>query len=252
MLKIDHRLHLRCEVTHPGIVALFESFLGEPALGFMSLMDHAPGDRQSPDVDAYKRRYRSTFRMDDAAVDAHVESLLEGSRRHGPRNRRALAAIARERGVPFASHDDAREEHIAEAAELGAVLTEFPTTLAAARAARARGLHVLMGGPNLIRGASHSGNVAAATLAAEGVLDILSSDYIPAALLQSAFRLAGEPFGVALPEAIATVTAAPADAAGLADRGVVEAGRRADLARVRVIEGRPVVRAVWVGGERVA
>jgi alpha-D-ribose 1-methylphosphonate 5-triphosphate diphosphatase len=84
------------------------------------------------------------------------------------------------------------------------------------------------------------------------VLDILSSDYIPAALLQSAFRLAAEPFGVALPEAIATVTAAPADAAGLADRGVVEVGRRADLARVRVIEGRPVVRAVWVGGERVA
>ena len=252
MLKIDHRVHLRCEVTHPGIVGLFESFLGEPALGFMSLMDHAPGDRQSPDVDAYKRRYRTIFRMDDATVDAHVASLVEGSRRHGPRNRRALAAIAKERGIPFASHDDAREEHIVEAAELGAVLTEFPTTLAAARAARARGLHVLVGGPNLIRGGSHSGNVAAAALAAEGVLDILSSDYIPAALLQSAFRLAAEPFDVVLPEAIATVTAAPADAAGLAARGVVEAGRRADLVRVRVIEGRPVVRAVWVGGERVA
>jgi alpha-D-ribose 1-methylphosphonate 5-triphosphate diphosphatase len=252
MLKLDHRLHLRCEVTHPEIVGLFESFLGEPGLGFVSLMDHAPGDRQSPDVEAYKTRYRSTFRLDDAAVDAHVESLVDGSRRHGPRNRRELAAIARDHGIPFASHDDAREEHIVEAAELGAVLTEFPTTLEAARAARARGLHVLMGGPNLIRGGSHSGNVAAATLAAEGVLDILSSDYIPATLLQAAFRLTGEPFGVPLPDAVATATAAPADAGGLADRGVIEPGRRADLVRVRVIEGRPVVRAVWVGGERVA
>ena len=252
MLKVDHRLHLRCEVTHPDIVPFFERFLAEPGLGFLSLMDHAPGDRQSPDVEAYKRRYRSSFGMDAAAVEAHVAALVEGSRRHAPRNRRDLAAIARARGIPFASHDDAREEHIVEAAELGAVLTEFPTTLEAARAARARGLRVLMGSPNLIRGGSHSGNVAAGTLAAEGALDILSSDYIPAALLQAAFRLAGEPFGIPLPEAVATVTRTPAVAAGLDDRGEVRVGLRADLVRMRVIEGRPVVRSVWVEGERVA
>jgi alpha-D-ribose 1-methylphosphonate 5-triphosphate diphosphatase len=109
-----------------------------------------------------------------------------------------------------------------------------------------------MGSPNLIRGGSHSGNVAAGALAAEGALDILSSDYIPAALLQAAFRLAGEPFGIPLPEAVATVTRTPAVAAGLDDRGEVGAGLRADLVRVRVIEGRPVVRSVWVEGERVA
>lgn len=252
MLKADHRLHLRCEITHPDIVALFERFLGEPGLGFMSLMDHAPGDRQSPDVEAYKRRYRNALGMDDEAVEAHVTALVEGSRRYGPGNRKRLAALAREAGVPFASHDDARLEHIMEAAELGAVLTEFPTTLEAAQAARAHGLHVLMGSPNLIRGGSHSGNVAAGTLAEAGALDILSSDYIPAALLPAAFRLADERFGYALPEAVATVTANPAEAAGLDDRGVIEPGRRADLIRVRLIEGRPVVRGVWSLGERVA
>lgn len=252
MLKADHRLHLRCEVTHPGIVPFLEGFLGEPALGFLSLMDHAPGDRQSPDIEAYKQRYRTAFGFDQEAVEQHVAALIEGSRLHAPGNRRALAALARAHGLPLASHDDAREEHVVEAIELGAVLTEFPTTLEAASAAHGRGLKVLMGAPNLIRGHSHSGNVAAATLAEAGVLDILSSDYIPAALLQGVFRLAAEPFGIPLPEAVAAASASPAEAAGLDDRGVIATGRRADLVRVRMIEGRPVVRGVWVEGERVA
>jgi alpha-D-ribose 1-methylphosphonate 5-triphosphate diphosphatase len=252
MLRADHRLHLRCEVTHPDVAAAFERFLDRPGLGLVSLMDHAPGDRQSPDVEAYKRRYREGFGLDEAAVEAHVGALVEGSRVHGPRNRRRIAAFARARGLPLASHDDAREEHVLEAAGLGAVLSEFPTTLDAARAARRHGLRVLMGAPNLIRGGSHSGNVSAAALAAEGTLDALSSDYIPSSLLQAAFRLAGEPFGMALPDALATVTAAPAAAAGLADRGAIAPGLRADLVRVRVVEGRPVVKGVWVEGERVA
>lgn len=252
MLKIDHRLHLRCETTHAEIVPLFESFLDEPGLGFMSLMDHAPGDRQSPDIAAYKQRYRKGFGMDEAAVERHVTALVEGSRRFSPGNRRRLAELARRYGIPFASHDDARAEHITEAVELGAALSEFPTTEAAARAARERGLPVLMGAPNLVRGHSHSGNVAAATLAEQRLLDILSSDYIPSALLPAAFRLAEPPFGWFLPEAIATVTATPAVTAGLTDRGEIAPGRRADLVRVRVIEGRPLVRSVWVAGERVA
>ncbi len=252
MLRIDHRLHLRCELTHPDIAALLEAVLDEAGLGFMSLMDHAPGDRQSPDIEAYKRRYRSSGALDEAAVEAHVMALLEGSRRYAATNRRRLASIAGDRGLPMASHDDASAAHIEEAAALGCVLTEFPTTLEAARAAREHGLHVLMGAPNLIRGGSHSGNVAAATLAEAGALDILSSDYIPASLIQGAFRLTEAPFCHALPEAIATVSANPAEAAGLTDRGRIEIGARADLVRVRMIAGRPVVRSVWVEGQRVA
>jgi alpha-D-ribose 1-methylphosphonate 5-triphosphate diphosphatase len=132
------------------------------------------------------------------------------------------------------------------------VLTEFPTTLEAARAAGELGLAVLAGAPNLIRGGSHSGNVAAATLAEAGHLDILSSDYIPSSLLQAAFRLCDGELGLSLPEAIAKVTAVPADAVGLNDRGIVAEGYRADLVRVQVIDGRALVRGVWVGGERVA
>jgi alpha-D-ribose 1-methylphosphonate 5-triphosphate diphosphatase len=151
----------------------------------------------------------------------------------------------------FASHDDARREHIEEACEIGATVTEFPTTIEAAQAARDAGIKVLMGSPNLIRGRSHSGNVAATVLAARNQLDILSSDYIPASLLQAAFKLADDDFGWSLPRALATVTSAPAAAAGLNDRGRLEEGLRADLVRVQMVQNRPVVRAVWSAGSRV-
>ncbi|MDF1585840.1 alpha-D-ribose 1-methylphosphonate 5-triphosphate diphosphatase [Marinimicrococcus flavescens] len=252
MLKIDHRLHLRCEITHPEIGAIFERYCEEPGLGVMSLMDHAPGDRQSPDIEAYKKRYRSQIGMSHEQVEAHVAGLIESSRLHGPENRRLLGEQARRRGIALASHDDARREHVEEAAALGCVVSEFPTTMEAAEAARAHGLQVLMGAPNLIRGGSHSGNVAAGDLVRAGLLDIISSDYIPASLVMAAFSLAREPFGLSLPDALATVTSNPARAAGLDDRGRIEVGLRGDLVRVRLVDGRPVVRGVWVQGERVA
>ena len=251
MLRVEHLLHMRCEVTHPEIVPLFESHAGDPLVCFMSLMDHAPGDRQSPDIAEYRARYLKTFNGDEAAVDRHIAELIHGSRTYGPDNRRRLAAVAREHGMGFASHDDARREHIEEACEIGATVTEFPTTVEAAQAARDAGIKVLMGSPNLIRGRSHSGNVAATILAAGNQLDILSSDYIPASLLQAAFKLADDEFGWSLPRALATVTSAPAAAGGLADRGRLEEGLRADLVRVQMIRNRPIVRTVWCAGARV-
>jgi alpha-D-ribose 1-methylphosphonate 5-triphosphate diphosphatase len=100
-------------------------------------------------------------------------------------------------------------------------------------------------------GRSHSGNVAAADLARHDRLDILSSDYVPASLLHAAVLLHTQ-LGWSLPAAIATVTATPAERVGLDDRGDIASGRRADLVRVRLVGGLPVIRAVWRLGERVA
>jgi alpha-D-ribose 1-methylphosphonate 5-triphosphate diphosphatase len=251
MLRVQHFLHLRCEVTHPDIVPTFEAYAADPLVRFMSLMDHAPGDRQSPDIADYRRRYLRTFHGDEAAVDRHIEELLHGSRVLGPDNRRRLAGIAHERGLRFASHDDARREHIDEARDLGVSVSEFPTTLEAAEAAHEAGIAVLMGSPNLIRGRSHSGNVAASALARRNCLDILSSDFIPASLLQAVFRLTQGDFGWSLPQALATATSVPAATAGLCDRGRLEPGLRADLVRIQIVQDRPVVRAVWSAGNRV-
>jgi alpha-D-ribose 1-methylphosphonate 5-triphosphate diphosphatase len=261
LLRVQHFLHMRCEVTHPDIVPIFEGYADDPLVRFMSLMDHAaPGDRQLLDMAGYRRYYLRSLshatlveicQGDEAAVDRHIEELLHGSRVLGPDNRRQLARIAIERRLAFASHDDARRAHIEEARNLGVTVAEFPTTLEAAEAAHAAGIKVLMGAPNLIRGRSSAGNIAATVLAERNYLDILSSDYIPASLLPGAFRLAQEDFGWSLPRALATVTSVPAASAGLDDRGRLERGLRADLVRVQLVQNRPVVRAVWSGGSRV-
>lgn len=252
MLRVEHRLHLRCEVTHPAIAAVYDSHAARHAVHLLSLMDHAPGDRQMPDLEGYRERSLALFDGDAAALDAHIDRLVTASRELGPKNRRTLALRARAAGIPLATHDDASPAHIADAVAMGAVFTEFPTTLAAARTARERGLPTLMGTPNLMRGGSHSGNVAAGDLVAQGLLDLLASDYIPASLLKGAFRLTEPPYDLDLAAAIGMVTSRPAAVAGLTDRGRIAVGLRADLVRVQPIKGRPIVREVLVEGRRVA
>jgi len=159
-------------------------------------------------------------------------------------------AAARRYGATLASHDDATEAQVAASAEHGVRLAEFPTTEVAARACRSQGIAVMMGAPNLIRGGSHSGNVAAGRLAEAGLLDILSSDYVPSALLAGALMLGD--LWEDLARGIATVTAAPAAATGLDDRGRLVPGLRADVIRVRRLGGAALVRGVWVRGARVA
>jgi alpha-D-ribose 1-methylphosphonate 5-triphosphate diphosphatase len=251
VLRADHIVHLRCEVTDPNVVELFDSVADHAAVGMMSLMDHAPGHRQSPDVQRFRARTMKNLSLSEAEADAHIERLMNASQTEAPQNRRALAARARQRGLAIASHDDETPEHVEEAAAMGITVSEFPTTLAAARRARDKGMKIVMGAPNLLRGGSHSGNVSVAALAAEGLLDNLASDYVPASLLQAAFRLTEEAHGFTLPQAVATVTAQPAETARLADRGRIAPGLRADLVRVAVIEGQPFVRTVWRESERV-
>ena len=158
-------------------------------------------------------------------------------------------------GIALASHDDTTVAHVEQAHAEGASMSEFPTTVLAAQTARGKGLLNVMGGPNVVRGGSHSGNVAAATLARQGLLDILSSDYVPGSLLGAVFRLHQEGI-LDLPSAVRTVTLNPARATGLNDRGALQIGQRADLIQVRPVrlgngQEHAVVRAVWRGGEKI-
>jgi len=251
MLRSDHIVHLRCEVTDERVVELFDSVVDHAAVGMMSLMDHAPGHRQYPDVEKFRARTMKNLHLSEAEADAHIERLTAALESVAPRNRSDLAERARRRGLALASHDDETPEHVEQAAALGITVAEFPTTLAAARAAREKGMKNILGAPNLLRGGSHSGNVSVAELAAEGLLDNLASDYVPASLLQAAFRLTGAEHGMGLPEAVATVSAQPADTAGLADRGRIAPGLKADLLRVATVDGRPFVKTVWRDAKRV-
>jgi alpha-D-ribose 1-methylphosphonate 5-triphosphate diphosphatase len=215
-------------------------------------MDHAPGQRQFASFDAYAVYYMGKLKMSEEQFRAYCQKRMAQSAENSAPNRAAIAEACQARGIILASHDDATTAHVDEAISQGIRVAEFPTTMEAAKASKGAGLGVLMGAPNVMRGGSHSGNVSARALAEDGLLDILSSDYIPFSLIQSAFFLGEVVDAISLPQAVAMVSKTPAEAVGLTDRGVIEIGRRADLVRVRVDEHVPVVRTVWREGRRVA
>jgi len=253
MLRINHYLHLRCEVPMPQVVEEASLLIARDDVRLVSLMDHTPGQRQFRDEQKLRDYYRGkSGRLTDAELDVMFEKRREHARLHAASNTRALVEIARAHDIPLASHDDTTAEHVAQSVEDGVAIAEFPTTVEAAQALHASGVRVLMGAPNLVRGGSHSGNVATAELARAGVLDVLSSDYVPASLLMAALYLPHAAPGISLPAAVRTVTKTAAEAVGLDDRGEITPGKRADLVRVRVANGIPVVRSVWRAGARVA
>lgn len=251
-LRADHFIHLRCEVSAPNCVEAFDLFEEDPRVRIASLMDHSPGQRQFASLEAYAIYYKGKMKMTDAEFTRFCADRVAQSETYSDKHRKAVAERAQARGIMLASHDDATQAHVDEAVAFGIRVAEFPTTLEAARASKAAGLGVLMGAPNVVRGGSHSGNVSARELAANGLLDILSSDYIPFSLIQAAFFLGEVVDEVDLPAAISMVSRTPAAAAGLSDRGEIATGKRADLVRVRVEEHIPIVRTVWREGTRVA
>lgn len=250
-LRADHFLHLRCEVSSPDCLEAFDRLGGKDGVRLASLMDHAPGQRQFADLETYKVYYQGKLKMTDERFASFCAMRIEQSRTNSDRHRTAIAGIARQRGIVLASHDDATDAHVDDAEDNGVRVAEFPTTEAAARASHERGMAVLMGAPNVVRGGSHSGNIAAHHLAELGLLDILSSDYIPFSLIQATFQLAETVDSISLPAAVGMATHQPARAVGLNDRGAIETGKRADLARVRQDRGVPIVRTVWRQGQRV-
>jgi alpha-D-ribose 1-methylphosphonate 5-triphosphate diphosphatase len=251
LLRSEHFTHLRCEICTPDVIEVTQAFVAKRPIHLMSLMDHTPGIRQFRDVDKFLVYFRGKTALGEAELQKLVERRIAENRERSVPNRRRLVDIAHANGVALASHDDTTLEHVQESLADGVSIAEFPTTIEAAEASHAAGIGVLMGAPNLVRGGSHSGNVAAEELARRGMLDIFSSDYVPASLIHAAFDLHRRVPAITLPDAIATVTDNPARSAGLMDRGRIEIDRRADLVRVQAGD-LPAVRAVWREGRRVA
>ena len=249
-LRSEHFLHLRLEIAHSDTAEAFLEFADLSILKLVSLTDHTPGQGQYPDIERWRKNFRNYVKSPED-VEKILQHRLECHEKYSGPNRIRIGAEARERGLPLASHDDRTLEDVANGHAAGVTISEFPVTLDAAIAAKEKGLAVIMGGPNLVLGGSHSGNVAASDVARGGWLDGLTSDYVPSSMLQGAFLLHEEQ-DVPLPEAIGSVTSAPAKMVGLTDRGEIAIGKRADLVRVRMVAGMPRAIAVWREGVRVA
>lgn len=250
LLKSDHYLHLRCELPAVDMMDLVDPVADHPLVRMVSLMDHSPGVGQYANMDRYWALRRRGGLKDDE-IQARIDHLLAQRARTRDPNRRALLARVKHLQVALASHDDRTVEEIEENVRDGIMISEFPVAMEAADAARARGMEIIAGAPNIVRGGSHSGNIAASDLVRAGKVDAFASDYVPAALVEAAF-ICADTAGVTLPEAVGYITDKPARMSNLPDRGRLEPALRADLVRVRVHEGQAIVRQVWRGGERVA
>jgi alpha-D-ribose 1-methylphosphonate 5-triphosphate diphosphatase len=245
-LVADHRLHARCEVTQSDCVEAVLDVVAGGHADLVSVMSHIPGKGQFRDVEAFLEYYRES-------TDHSVEKARERIERRGDLSMETLrervdrvVAAARDAGAVTASHDDEDPAEAERLADAGVDISEYPITLETARRARDVGMTVAMGAPNLVRGESQWGNLETREAIDAGVVDALVADYHPMSLLASVFVDTGEP----LPERVARVTATPAAAAGLADRGRLEPGARADVVVVDR-EPTPTVTRGLVAGEPV-
>lgn len=250
LMRVEHLLHLRCEVSVPDIMEVYHEYAGDPLLRLVSVMDHTPGQRQWRDLKSYRRYRERNGRLSDDEFSALISQRKADQQTYARQNRQAIVEASKARALPLATHDDTLPSDVQLAVDDGVGVSEFPTTLAAAHAAREAGMVIVMGGPNMVKGGSHSSNVSASELAQCDLLDIFSSDYVPSSLLLATFMLSHVEHWT-LPKAVRAVTRNPARAIGMLDRGEVAVGQRADLLRVRINRaGMPTVLETWFGGRR--
>jgi alpha-D-ribose 1-methylphosphonate 5-triphosphate diphosphatase len=235
---VDLRIHCRFEADN---LDALEEVLADIVAGRVQLLahnDHTPGIVKKLDDPKQAAKYAGRAGLATEAFVALAERAWS-RRPEVPAAQERLAAAARAAGIPMLSHDDDTVARRATFRALGATVCEFPMSEAVAEAARAVGEHVVMGAPNVVRGGSHLGWAAAAPLAERGLVTVLASDYVWPAMLEAAFVMAGR--GVLdLPRAWALVSANPAAAAGLPDRGRIAPGLRGDLVVVDPIARAPV------------
>lgn len=250
---IRHRLHLRLEIDNVDLVGEVERHLRAGEIDELSFMDHTPGQGQYRDIEVWRRSFTREVTDEDAA---RMIEQQQGSPKLAFEQLSRLAAVAREMGVALASHDDDSVEKLDLMRELGCTISEFPISQEVAAAARERGMHTVMGTPNILLGKSHSGNLSARDAVRAGVASCLCSDYYPTAMLQSAFVLHHD-FKLPLEQAFAMLTISPACAVGIdGELGSLEEGKKADVLVVREVEegqrSYPVITATLVDGRVVS
>jgi len=248
---IRHRFHARFEIDNMERVDELETYLREKKIHLISFMDHSPGQGQFRNIEIYRKMLKGYQTLSETELDRIV---LEGQSREKLTVEviAAIAALARINGISVASHDDDSLEKIALVQSFGTEISEFPITMEVAREARRLGMHTVAGAPNILLGGSHSGNLSAAEAILDGSVDVLCSDYYPAAMLHAVFLMHRQ-HGMDLHLMVNLVTVNAAKAVGMDDElGSVVAGKKADLLIVEELEdGFPAVRSAFVDGRRV-
>ena len=246
---VDNRVHCRYEVTDPTAPNILLELMAADEMHLLSVMDHSPGQGQFKDIAAFRDYLARTYKKTEAELDTLMQNKL--AQAEGAMDRiKHLISAAKQRNIHIASHDDDTPEKVETLHAMGVCISEFPINLESARAAHSRGMCTVFGAPNILRGKSQSGSVRALDAVIAGVADCLCADYHPATLIVAVFRLP-ELTDISLAQALRLVSANPAQAAGLTDRGEIAVGKRADLVSVAHINGLVQANRVYCAGKPV-
>lgn len=242
-LLVDHRLHARCEVTQQECVNAVLNVIENGDADIVSVMSHIPGKGQFRDVEAFKQYYADSTDHTVEEAEAMIETRTDVSMARLRERVNRVIGAAHDAGAVTASHDDEDPAEVERLAETGVDITEYPITLETAQRAAEVEVTTAMGAPNLVRGESQWGNLSTADAIGANAVDVLVADYHPPSLLAAPFVETGE----SLPTRVRRVTANPADAVGLYDRGRIEPGARADVLIVDPDPTPAVTRAIIAG-----
>jgi len=225
ILRVDNKIHARFEISSISSVETIENLLKDGLVDLFSVMDHAPGQGQFQCEKKWEEFYGKSYEMSRKELDALKAQKLNKD------DKKILEMIdlAHEKGVSIASHDDCTIDKVKSMKDLGVTISEFPLSLDVAVYAKENGLFTGMGAPNIVRGGSQSGNIAAKELVINNACDYLCSDYHPISLLNAVYVMR-DTLGLPLEEGFKMVTSNPAQMSGLTDRGEISIGKRADLA----------------------
>ncbi len=246
---LHHRLHLRLELDNLDGYDILKESIAKDAVHLISFMDHSPGQGQYRNIELYKKILTSYKSKDvqELGADKIVEAQQE-KKMLSFEQLKEIADLARAKNIALASHDDDTLEKLEINAALQVDISEFPITIEVAKEAKKKGFYTLAGAPNILLGGSHSGNLSAKDAILEDSIDILCSDYYPAALLSSIFIM-HQKHGVSLPDMVNKVSLNPAKAVKIdAQYGSIAIGKKADLLIVELLDNYPVITHTLVDG----
>jgi alpha-D-ribose 1-methylphosphonate 5-triphosphate diphosphatase len=249
-LAADTRFHLRHETFNLDAEAEIGQWLTSGRIDLFAFNDHMDSTVASLAKPQKRSRMVERTGLSGEAFDGLVERVVSRGDQV-PASVARLAAAARDANVRMLSHDDSSPTMRASFRDIGVGIAEFPVNEETARAAADHGDFIVFGAPNVVRGGSHTGWTRASDMIAKGLCSVLASDYYYPAQLLAAFRLDADRV-LPLADAWDLISAGPAMAAGLTDRGVIAEGRRADVILVDdAIPLRPRIVGVVAAGRLV-
>ncbi|MGF7058771.1 phosphonate metabolism protein PhnM [Brassicibacter mesophilus] len=249
---IRHRFHARFEIDNLEQINNLKTYINEGKVHLVSIMDHTPGQGQYRNLEIYRETLKGYSKLTDLEIDEIIKNS-QSKDKMTINMIREIGYLARKKRIAFASHDDDSIEKLDLVQGLGATISEFPITLEVAKEAKKRGMYTIAGAPNILLGGSHSGNLSAAVAIEHDSIDILCSDYYPAALLHAIFKL-HEEYGHDLHQMFKLITINPAKAVNMDNEiGSIKENKKADILIIEKIENNyPAITSVFVDGKLIS